>query len=90
METTMILTPPGEMDIKRCYMQGELKINCPGCKAELIHDFEKKYLPYPEVGEEIHTAFYCDDCERWFNLKYARITKIEIHIAYDPTIIEED
>ncbi len=83
----LILTGP--INLKRCRMIGEIKIKCPSCKdVELTHNFEESYLSFPEVGDKVHTYFYCDMCDGVWELVHARITKIEIRIAFDPTKIK--
>lgn len=85
----LILTSPGELNIKRCRMEGKITINCPECKnIEMTNDFQKNYLSYPEVGSRVLTYFNCEKCDGEFSLKHARITKIEIHIAFDRTVLE--
>jgi len=66
-----------EINVKRFYIDGVvLKEICPECGKILTTNLEEQYLSYPviEMPEEI--AFYCDDCDEYYNFKYI----IEMHI----------
>jgi hypothetical protein len=69
--------------IKRCYVDAQIKINCPQCKSELICDLGDQYLSHPEIGIQDQGGAYCDKCEDhvMFPIK---VTAATVTIEYDP------
>jgi hypothetical protein len=65
-----------EIDVKRFYFNGKLKIKCPECGHEFERDFNDDYLSYPKVGDALHE--YCCECEHEWNSHRIKRMMIEL------------
>jgi len=77
-------------EIKRCYIEATLKINCPDCGHVMEDDLNEQYLMYPggEKHERYLSCFNCGDDENEVSftlpIKFMRAT---IELEYDPTCL---
>jgi len=56
-------------DIKRFRFRAKLTRVCPGCGADIVHDFEQEALGYPEVGKMIPLHLWCDECDAEYSIR---------------------
>lgn len=82
MKVTQNFEVQGELNVKRLYFDGVIKIECLKCKEKMKMDFSEDYLSYPTTGEKIELYFYCDKCESEYYLP-ANLESISIDISYD-------
>jgi hypothetical protein len=66
----------------------KLKVDCPTCSAEMIHDFKAEPLSYPVENQLQPLNFSCPACVKQFHVP-ARIQNIRMILAYDPKKIKE-
>jgi transcription elongation factor Elf1 len=65
----------------------KLRVNCPDCSAEAVHDFNKRPLVTPEQLQLLKINFTCPACSTPFSIP-AKIQNIRMVLAYDPEKIE--
>jgi len=75
------------LEVKRFYFDGKLEIDCPTCKTKMVRDFSEDYLSYPNFGEEEGLYFYCEDCEKEFEMP--GVINATIEVSYDVDKLKE-
>jgi hypothetical protein len=82
---------------KRCYVEGIVKVRCPKCNSELLHDMNygssgDNYLGYPEQGGIYHLYFCCDNCSGAYDeyeyILPVTIKAMTIELEYDESKLE--
>ena len=59
---------------KRFYAPAEVHDDCPGCGAEVVEDFDDRYMMYPVTNEPFKVHLHCQDCEEeWSHTVILRI-----------------
>lgn len=76
-------------NIKRCYMDIKLNVECPKCKKNMLIDLDSNYLMHPNIGESIEIGMYCDNCIIDWKMPLKLVSSIAT-IEYDTDKIEKD
>ena len=48
----ILITKPFKLDVKKFRFPAKIIRKCGGCGKDIVYDFEKIYLPYPDVNQE--------------------------------------
>lgn len=67
----------------------KLRVPCPKCGAEMVYDFKKDGLSYPEEKQRGPLKFECFICKKIY-LVPAQIMNMRVVLAYDPAKIREE
>jgi hypothetical protein len=77
-------------EIKRCYADIVIEINCPYCDTKMQRDLNDQYISYPKIGKEDSLYFCCDGCDKEYELPINIVdAKLTIEFDRDPEIIKD-
>ena len=68
-----------DLNEKRFYLPIEVKLNCPHCENEVVHDLDDDYLSYPTVNKAETIGLYCNKCESEFECKATIRISLEVN-----------
>jgi C4-type Zn-finger protein len=85
---TLIGKVTDELEEKRFYFKGKIKVKCPNCKTQMVRDFEDDYLSYPQIGEMDELSYCCEKCDKEWVMPF-KVKSVDVILEYDDEKITE-
>jgi hypothetical protein len=74
--------------VEKVPLNFKLRVDCPDCNTECVHDFKARPLQFPEEKKYTPVDFSCPACNTQFKVA-AQVKNIRLVLAYDKTIVRK-